>query len=47
MYMEKIIEERILENLNDEEEKEYIKNKSMLQKVYVVGLLDNLTIEKN
>ena len=46
MYMEKIIEERILENLNDEEKKSYIDNKNIIKKVYIIGLLDSFNNRK-
>lgn len=39
--MEEIIEERILENLNDEEKNSYIENKNIIKKVYIIGLLDS------
>ena len=44
--MEKIIEERILENLNDEEKKSYIDNKNIIKKVYIIGLLDSFNNRK-
>ena len=44
--MEEIIEERILENLNDEEKKSYIDNKNIIKKVYIIGLLDSFNNRK-
>ena len=45
--MEEIIEERILENLNDEEKDMIVNNMKLAEKIYFTGMLDSINVIKN
>ena len=42
--MEKLLEERICENLTNEEKNAIMNNKNLAEKIYLIGLIDGIKI---
>lgn len=42
--MEELLEERICENLTNEEKNAIINNKNLAEKIYLIGLIDGIKI---